>query len=116
MTVTTFTTTVTVVINDYNTMYALLISTGSMTMSNKNGFVVHVVLSYPPDTYVLLPSKALIVLCLLTRHCPTCKKYRKCSSKFDIWTLPEVLVIRLKKWTVSDLKAKKLYTMVEFPI
>ncbi|XP_065900654.1 ubiquitin carboxyl-terminal hydrolase 4-like isoform X3 [Dysidea avara] len=49
-------------------------------------------------------------------HCPTCKKYRKCSSKFDIWTLPEVLVIRLKKWTVSDLKAKKLYTMVEFPI
>ncbi|XP_062165980.1 ubiquitin carboxyl-terminal hydrolase 5 isoform X2 [Alnus glutinosa] len=53
-------------------------------------------------------------------YCPQCKERRQASKKLDLWRLPEVLVIHLKRFSYSrSMKHKdllKLETFVNFPI
>ncbi|KAG6728941.1 ubiquitin carboxyl-terminal hydrolase 5 isoform X1 [Carya illinoinensis] len=53
-------------------------------------------------------------------YCPQCKEQRQASKKLDLWRLPEVLVIHLKRFSYSrSMKHKdllKLETFVNFPI
>ncbi|XP_015870895.3 ubiquitin carboxyl-terminal hydrolase 8 [Ziziphus jujuba] len=49
-------------------------------------------------------------------HCPSCKKPHQASKKLDLWRLPEVLVIHLKRFSYSRFFKNKLETFVDFPI
>ncbi|XP_050245151.1 ubiquitin carboxyl-terminal hydrolase 5 isoform X1 [Quercus robur] len=49
--------------------------------------------------------------------CPQCEERRQASKKLDLWRLPEVLVIHLKRFSYSrSIKHNKLETFVNFPI
>ncbi|GAB2280869.1 ubiquitin-specific protease [Dionaea muscipula] len=48
--------------------------------------------------------------------CPQCKERRQASKKLDLWRLPEVLVIHLKRFSYSRSMKHKLETFVNFPI
>ncbi|OMP07659.1 Peptidase C19, ubiquitin carboxyl-terminal hydrolase 2 [Corchorus olitorius] len=49
-------------------------------------------------------------------YCPQCKEQRQASKKLDLWRLPEVLVIHLKRFSYSRSMKHKLETLVNFPI
>ncbi|MQL85326.1 hypothetical protein Taro_017852, partial [Colocasia esculenta] len=49
-------------------------------------------------------------------YCPRCKEQRQASKKLDLWRLPEVLVIHLKRFSYSRSNKHKLETFVNFPI
>ncbi|KAM1948144.1 hypothetical protein ACFX15_008374 [Malus domestica] len=49
-------------------------------------------------------------------YCPTCKKPQQASKKLDLWRLPEILVIHLKRFSYSHYFKNKLETFVDFPI
>nr|GEX29515.1 ubiquitin carboxyl-terminal hydrolase 8 [Tanacetum cinerariifolium] len=49
-------------------------------------------------------------------YCPSCKKHRQASKKLDLWRLPEILVIHLKRFSYSRFCKNKLETFVDFPI
>ncbi|XP_043723050.1 ubiquitin carboxyl-terminal hydrolase 9-like isoform X2 [Telopea speciosissima] len=49
-------------------------------------------------------------------YCPTCKEHRQASKKLDLWRLPEVLVVHLKRFSYSRYLKNKLDTLVNFPI
>ena len=44
-------------------------------------------------------------------YCPKCKEFVQAKKKMDIWSVPEILVIQLKRFTAHS----KLDNMVEFP-
>ncbi|XP_065195075.1 ubiquitin carboxyl-terminal hydrolase 4-like [Sycon ciliatum] len=49
-------------------------------------------------------------------YCPQCKEHRQAMKKFDIWKLPKVLVVALKRFSYTRQWRDKLDTMVHFPI
>ncbi|CAM8927558.1 unnamed protein product [Rhodiola kirilowii] len=49
-------------------------------------------------------------------YCPQCKEQRHASKKLDLWRLPDVLVIHLKRFSYSRSTKHKLETFVNFPI
>ncbi|PIN07052.1 Ubiquitin C-terminal hydrolase [Handroanthus impetiginosus] len=49
-------------------------------------------------------------------YCPVCKKHCQASKKLDLWRLPEILVIHLKRFSYSQYLKNKLETYVDFPI
>lgn len=49
-------------------------------------------------------------------YCPTCKEHKQATKKFDIWDLPNVLIIHLKRFSYSRYWRDKLDTMIEYPI
>jgi len=48
-------------------------------------------------------------------YCPDCKKHMRATKKFDLWKLPPVLVIHLKRFSYNRSWRDKLDTFVEFP-
>lgn len=50
------------------------------------------------------------------RYCPSCKKHCQALKKLDLWRLPEILVIHLKRFSYSRFSKNKLETYVDFPI
>ncbi|XVF07501.1 hypothetical protein REPUB_Repub06bG0144400 [Reevesia pubescens] len=49
-------------------------------------------------------------------YCPRCKNSRQANKKLDLWRLPEILVIHLKRFSYSRSFNNKLETYVDFPI
>ncbi|CAH9115478.1 unnamed protein product [Cuscuta epithymum] len=49
-------------------------------------------------------------------YCPVCKEHRQASKKLDLWRLPEILVIHLKRFSFNRFLKNKLETFVDFPI
>uniref|UniRef100_A0A3B3Q289 Ubiquitin carboxyl-terminal hydrolase n=1 Tax=Paramormyrops kingsleyae TaxID=1676925 RepID=A0A3B3Q289_9TELE len=49
-------------------------------------------------------------------YCPTCKKHQQANKKFDLWSLPRVLVVHLKRFSYNRCWRDKLDTVVDFPI
>ncbi|KAJ8451081.1 hypothetical protein Cgig2_026890 [Carnegiea gigantea] len=49
-------------------------------------------------------------------YCPRCKEHRQATKKLDLWRLPEILVIHLKRFSYSRYLKNKLDTFVSFPI
>lgn len=50
------------------------------------------------------------------RYCPSCQKHQQASKKLDLWKLPEILVIHLKRFSYTRFLNTKLETYVDFPI
>ncbi|XP_051113373.1 ubiquitin carboxyl-terminal hydrolase 8 [Andrographis paniculata] len=49
-------------------------------------------------------------------YCPICKQHCQASKKLDLWRLPEILVIHLKRFSYSRFLKNKLETFVDFPL
>ncbi|XP_010917945.1 ubiquitin carboxyl-terminal hydrolase 8 isoform X2 [Elaeis guineensis] len=49
-------------------------------------------------------------------YCPSCKKHQQASKKLDLWRLPEILVIHLKRFSYTRFTKNKLETFVDFPV
>lgn len=48
-------------------------------------------------------------------YCPKCKQFVCAEKKLDIWKLPEILIIQLKRFYGSGFAARKLDHFVDFP-
>jgi len=51
-----------------------------------------------------------------TWYCSVCKEHREATKKFDLWRLPHVLVVHLKRFQYSRSWRDKLETLVRFPL
>uniref|UniRef100_A0AAX7SD30 Ubiquitin carboxyl-terminal hydrolase n=1 Tax=Astatotilapia calliptera TaxID=8154 RepID=A0AAX7SD30_ASTCA len=49
-------------------------------------------------------------------YCPVCKKHQLSTKKLDLWSLPEVLIIHLKRFSYTKFTREKLDSIVEFPL
>uniref|UniRef100_A0A7M5VFF9 Ubiquitin carboxyl-terminal hydrolase n=2 Tax=Clytia hemisphaerica TaxID=252671 RepID=A0A7M5VFF9_9CNID len=49
-------------------------------------------------------------------YCPECKEHRQAFKKFDLWSLPKVLVIHLKRFSYNKYWRDKLDALVHFPV
>lgn len=50
------------------------------------------------------------------RYCPVCKNHCQAGKKLDLWRLPEILVIHLKRFSFNCFLKNKLETFVDFPV
>ncbi|KAM6907506.1 ubiquitin carboxyl-terminal hydrolase 2 isoform 2-T2 [Xenentodon cancila] len=48
--------------------------------------------------------------------CNRCKARRKCTKRFSIQKFPQILVLHLKRFSDSNVRASKLSTFVNFPL
>ena len=48
--------------------------------------------------------------------CPRCKQYRDAFKKIDIWSLPKLLIIHLKRFKYQGLWRDKITTMIDYPL
>eukprot|EP00761_Pharyngomonas_kirbyi_P012405 gb/GECH01012432.1/.p1 GENE.gb/GECH01012432.1/~~gb/GECH01012432.1/.p1 ORF type:complete len:861 (+),score=178.12 gb/GECH01012432.1/:1-2583(+) len=51
-----------------------------------------------------------------TWYCPQCKDHVQAFKHFDLWKLPDILVVHLKRFQYSRYNRSKLATFVDFPI
>lgn len=49
-------------------------------------------------------------------YCPNCKTHQQANKKLDLWRLPEILIIHLKRFSFNQFFKNKLETYVDFPI
>jgi ubiquitin C-terminal hydrolase len=49
-------------------------------------------------------------------YCSKCKDHVPSTKKFDLWSLPKVLVVHLKRFSYSRNYRDKIDTVVDFPI
>ncbi|KAM3618374.1 uncharacterized protein V6R79_019730 [Siganus canaliculatus] len=49
-------------------------------------------------------------------YCPVCKKHQLATKKLDLWSLPEVLIIHLKRFSYTKFTREKLDSVVDFPL
>ncbi|PAA67497.1 hypothetical protein BOX15_Mlig004366g1, partial [Macrostomum lignano] len=48
-------------------------------------------------------------------YCPKCKDFKCASKKFDLWCMPKVLVIHLKRFHYDRYYRNKIDDLIEFP-
>lgn len=49
-------------------------------------------------------------------YCPNCKKHQQATKKLDIWRLPDILVVHLKRFSHTRAWRDKIDAFVDFPI
>ncbi|KAK4515800.1 uncharacterized protein ATC70_010755 [Mucor velutinosus] len=49
-------------------------------------------------------------------YCPRCKKHQRALKKMDIWKLPEIMVVHLKRFSQARHWGNKVNTMIDFPL
>lgn len=49
-------------------------------------------------------------------YCSKCKSHQASTKKFDLWKLPPVLVVHLKRFSYDRMYRDKIDTLVDFPI
>ena len=49
-------------------------------------------------------------------YCPRCKKHQQATKRFDLWKVPDILVVHLKRFSNSRMLRDKIDTFVDFPI
>ncbi|EAS34459.3 ubiquitin C-terminal hydrolase [Coccidioides immitis RS] len=49
-------------------------------------------------------------------YCPRCKEHRRASKKFELWTVPDILVMHLKRFSANRGFRDKLDVLVDFPL
>lgn len=48
-------------------------------------------------------------------YCPKCKAHQRASKKFDLWRMPEILVVHLKRFSHSRAVRDKIDIEIDFP-
>jgi len=49
-------------------------------------------------------------------YCPRCKKHQQATKKFDLWKVPDILAVHLKRFSNSRALRDKIDAFVDFPI
>jgi ubiquitin carboxyl-terminal hydrolase 4/11/15 len=49
-------------------------------------------------------------------YCSECKEFRQAKKKFDLWKLPNILIVHLKRFSYTRMWRDKISTLVDFPI
>ncbi|KIJ20849.1 hypothetical protein PAXINDRAFT_165689 [Paxillus involutus ATCC 200175] len=49
-------------------------------------------------------------------YCPRCKKHQQATKKFDLWKVPDILAVHLKRFSNSRALRDKIDTFVDFPV
>ncbi|CAI4226860.1 unnamed protein product [Auanema sp. JU1783] len=49
-------------------------------------------------------------------YCPQCKKHQRASKKLELWKLPEILIVHLKRFQYSRWTREKLEQLVQIPV
>ena len=49
-------------------------------------------------------------------YCPSCKEFRQATKKFDLWKVPDMLVVHLKRFSAGRVSRDKLDHMIDFPL
>jgi ubiquitin carboxyl-terminal hydrolase 4/11 len=49
-------------------------------------------------------------------YCPSCKKHQQATKRFDIWNVPDILVVHLKRFSNNRTLRDKIDTLVDFPL
>lgn len=49
-------------------------------------------------------------------YCPRCKKHQQASKKFELWKVPDILVVHLKRFSNSRLLRDKIDSFIDFPV
>ncbi|KAF9546355.1 CSN-associated deubiquitinating enzyme Ubp12 [Mortierella hygrophila] len=49
-------------------------------------------------------------------YCPNCKEHQQATKKLDIWRLPDILVVHLKRFSHTRTWRDKIDAVVDFPI
>lgn len=49
-------------------------------------------------------------------YCPRCKKHQQATKRFDLWKVPDILVVHLKRFSNSRTLRDKIDTFVDFPL
>ncbi|ORX47413.1 cysteine proteinase [Hesseltinella vesiculosa] len=49
-------------------------------------------------------------------YCPRCKEHQRATKKFDIWHLPDVLVVHLKRFSHTRTLRDKIDAFIDFPL
>ena len=49
-------------------------------------------------------------------YCPQCKKHQQATKKFDLWSVPDALVVHLKRFSNSRALRDKIEAFVDFPV
>jgi len=49
-------------------------------------------------------------------YCSKCKKHHQATKKFDLWRLPDILILHLKRFSYNHLWRDKISTFVDFPV
>ncbi|PWN50193.1 UCH-domain-containing protein [Violaceomyces palustris] len=49
-------------------------------------------------------------------YCPSCKDFRQATKKFDLWKVPDILVVHLKRFSAGRNSRDKLNVNVDFPL
>jgi len=49
-------------------------------------------------------------------YCNVCKEHKRAQKKMDIWKLPDLLIVHLKRFSYTKMWREKINSLVEFPI
>jgi len=49
-------------------------------------------------------------------YCSDCKEHQRAAKKFDLWRLPNIMIIHLKRFSYSRVWREKINTLVDFPL
>src|SRR6201999_3190658 len=49
-------------------------------------------------------------------YCPQCQKHRQAYKKFDLWKIPDILVVHLKRFGSARSMRDKIDALVEAPV
>lgn len=49
-------------------------------------------------------------------YCPRCKKHQQATKKFELWKVPDILVVHLKRFSNSRFLRDKIDSFVDFPV
>lgn len=49
-------------------------------------------------------------------YCSKCKEHQPSTKKFDLWSLPKVLVLQLKRFSYSRNYRDKIDSLIDFPL
>jgi ubiquitin C-terminal hydrolase len=58
----------------------------------------------------------MIILSFLPRYCPKCKDFRVSLKKIEIWKVPNILVVHIKRFMYTKTKRGKIRTRLDFPM
>lgn len=117
--------------SDYSPKLYLLTSFPKSVATSSQFAHTHVEAYCPPDSFTpkVSPKPTLQLKDCISQftnverlgaddpwYCPKCKKHQQATKKFDIWSLPKVLIIHLKRFSFSRSWRDKIDTLVEFPV
>ncbi|THH28573.1 hypothetical protein EUX98_g5618 [Antrodiella citrinella] len=49
-------------------------------------------------------------------YCPRCKKHQQATKRFDLWKVPDILVVHLKRFSNNRTLRDKIDAFVDFPV